>query len=193
RDTDQIRPALAERGGASGGQVLVHEGGGAAQGFVEVPEERLADPFALHPGVEGGFVAQADLDQALAGRVARHDQPHGGARVDDHPPAARGDAEARFHALDPFLGEALVGERTDDAPAPGGRGPFLEPLEVRIRQAEPRPLLLEVRSRPEEATPELRRRAFDRLAVRVLALVDPPPVLDVWPVAPSPPASPCSA
>src|SRR5207244_5787696 len=88
-------PALpsGEGGGSRGGQILVDEGGRTAQRFVEVPEQSLAHPFALDPGVEGGLVAQADLYQALAGRVARHDQPDGGARIDDHPPAAGGNGE----------------------------------------------------------------------------------------------------
>src|SRR5439155_1250202 len=166
-----------------GGQILVDEGGRTAQRFVEVPEQSLAHPFALDPGVEGGLVAQADLYQALAGRVARHDQPDGGARIDDHPPAAGGNGEGRFHALDALLGKALVGEGVDESPAARRRGSFLEPLEIRVRQAETRPLLLEVRSRTEEAAAELRGGALDGLAVRVLPVIDPPPVLDVGPVA----------
>src|SRR2546425_6623104 len=77
----------------------------------------------------------------------------------------------------------VPGEHANDHPAVGRRVGLLQPLQVRIGEPALRTLLLEAFAGPEEPSAELRRRALDRSTCRILALVDPPAVLDRRPVA----------
>src|SRR4029077_16610617 len=104
-------------------------------------------------------------------------------RVDEHAAAVGWEPEGGLHLLDPRFRDALAREHLDHRPAARRRRGLLQPLHVRVRQPEARPVLLETVAGAEEAGAELRRRTRDRIPLRVLPLVDPPAVLDGRPIA----------
>src|SRR4029453_6537953 len=114
-------------------------------------------------------------------RLARENDAHRAARIDQDAATLRRDGERVPHLFEPLRREPLLLEHVQHRPAARLRRRLGEPLEVEIRQPALRAILLEAGRGPEEAVAERRRRTLDRLAV--LALIHPPAVLEARSVA----------